>query len=281
MKRSLYYLFAALLIAGCSPSGVESSSSSDTPPVGSSSEEHVSQNSLSGDDEGLESDALGSSSIEPIAPDDTNSPQSSAQSDSVPPSVVQSIEPSAAGVSFDDLEIVPGEKFGFVTANTSRQDLVEQVGEDRLVDEEFHIGEGFMEPATAVNLDDYSFTVIWADENRTTPLEIRALGSAWQLPQDIRMGMTFAELQASLGEFQIFGLGWDYGGTVLLDNTVLDEHRETLILRMEPELGVAQTNTDDFQAVLGDRLYESTDPHFGSLNMTLDDVIVYLEPTDN
>jgi len=149
------------------------------------------------------------------------------------------------------------------------------------MDEAFHIGEGFMEPATVVNLGNYSFTVIWGDENRTTPLEVRSLGSAWQLPEGISMNMTFAELQQTLGEFQIFGLGWDYGGTVLLDNTALDQHRDDLVLRMEPEMGTAQTHPEDFQAVLGDRLYASTNPHFQPLNLTLEEIIVFLEPTNS
>ncbi|MEM7769553.1 MAG: hypothetical protein AAF327_03460 [Cyanobacteria bacterium P01_A01_bin.37] len=243
MKRSLYTIFATLLIVGCATGEVDTANSS-------------------GDTQSQASSAANES-----------------QSESLPESDVQQIETSessTASLPFDDLEIIPGEKFSFITANTSRQALAEQVGEDQLVDEDVHIGEGFMEPGTAVNLGDYSFKIVWSDDSRTTPLEIREVGSAWQLPGDIQLGMSFSELKETLGEFEIFGLGWDYGGTVMLDNTVLDAHSSDLILRMHPAAGTAQTYSDDFFAVSGDELFESTNPHFTPLEMTLEDIVVYL-----
>ncbi len=278
MKRSLYSMLAVFLIAGCSISTTEPSNSSDA-----TRQEGSSQSETALEKDNSDPDTLGDSSVESIPSDDKESSPSSdvassSSSESPSPSNVESIESSTDGLPFADVEIVPGSKFGFVTANTSRRDLAATVGDARLTDEEFNIGEGFMEPATTVDLGDYSFTVIWDDESRTTPLEIRSLGSAWQLPANIRMGMTFAELQRSLGAFEMFGLGWDYGGTVMLDDTTLDDYRNHLVLRMEPEPGIAESRASDFQAVLGDRLYASTDPHFQALNMHLEEVIVFLEP---
>ncbi|MEB3210837.1 MAG: hypothetical protein VKL39_05760 [Leptolyngbyaceae bacterium] len=245
MKRSLYTLLATLLIAGCGASEVDTTNSSSDAQDSAPQQESVS---------------------EPDAQDTVDSSDASTDSES-----------SSATLPIDDFEIIPGEKFSFVTTATTRQDLAEQVGEAQLVDEDVHIGEGFMEPGTTVNLGDYSFKIVWADDSRTTPIEVRELGPAWELPDGIQLGMSFSELQETLGEFEIFGMGWDYAGTVLLDNTSLDAYREDLILRMEPAPGAAESHSDDFQAVLGDALFESTNPHLAPLDLTLEEVIVYLD----
>lgn len=253
MKRSLSSVLLVLLLTGCSITVNPPQSSEPSQPDEASTEETVQNNNIEGVDQA------------DSATSDTP------QSEETPSTV--------ANLPFENVDIVPGEKFAFVTSDTSRQDLVEVVGEDRLTDEEFHIGEGFMEPATAVDLGEHSFTVIWTDDDRQEALEVRDVGSAWELPAGIHTGMTLDELQQALGDFQMFGLGWDYGGTLVLDNTTLDDYRNDLVLRMEPEADTAQTHSEDFQAVAGDRLYDSTNPHFEPFNMTLDDIVVYLEST--
>ncbi|MEL6320102.1 MAG: hypothetical protein AAFQ57_05560, partial [Cyanobacteria bacterium J06626_14] len=212
-----------------------------------------------------------------VAQSTQSEPLAESEVQQIESSEVQQLESSASSLPIDDFEIIPGEKFSFITASTNRRALAEQVGEAQLVDEEVHIGEGFFEPGTAVDLGDYSFKVVWSDNSRTTPIEIRELGPAWELPNGIQLGMPFEDLKTTLGEFEIFGMGWDYAGTVMLDNTTLDSYREDLILRMEPAVGVAETFSDDFQAVLGDELFNSANPHFSSLDLTLEEIIVYLE----
>jgi hypothetical protein len=259
MRRSLYGVLATLMLVGCSVN-ISPQTSEPAPSGEASTDESTTDEVIQG------------------AQKDTTPPQSNGTS-SASESVSEDIEAQSttASLPFNDVEIVPGEKFAFVTSDTSRQDLVEVVGEGRLTDEEFHIGEGFMEPATAVDLGEHSFTVIWTDAERTDALEVRGIGPAWELPAGIHAGMSLDELQQALGDFQMFGLGWDYGGTLVLDNTTLDDYRNDLVLRMEPAADTAQTHSDDFLAVSGDRLYESTNPHFESFDMTLEDVVVYLE----
>ncbi len=261
MRRSLYSVLAALMLVGCSintlPESSDPSRSEETATADTSADTSVTQ----------ETQHNGIPKSETSQADETLS-----TSEDVAPSSAN------AALPFDDVEIIPGEKFAFVTSDTSRQDLVNILGEERLADKEFHIGEGFMEPATAVDLGDHSFTVIWTNVERTDALEVRGVGPAWELPAGIHAGMSLNELQQALGDFQMFGLGWDYSGTLVLDNTTLDNYRHDLVLRMEPEGTTAQTYADDFLAVSGDRLYDSTNPHFESFNMTLEGIVVYLEP---
>lgn len=177
----------------------------------------------------------------------------------------------------DDTTVIPGEKFGAVTVDTSRQDLEALYGADVLSDKRVDVGEGMTEAATRVELGDgYSFTVVWSDSSRTSPLEIRDIGSAWTMPEGIQIGTSFSELQSSLGEFELFGFGWDYGGTLMLDNTPLDAYKDTLIMRLQPENQAQTSNPTAMDAVMGDELYKSDNPNFESLNMTVSEIIVVL-----
>lgn len=176
-----------------------------------------------------------------------------------------------------DTTILPGERVGPITQTTTRDALVKQFGEDRLTDESVDVGEGFTEPSTRVDLGaDLSFTVVWVDETQTQPREVRNLGSAWKVPQDIGIGTSFAELQDKLGQFELYGLGWDYGGTIDLANTPLEKYEGLLILRLQPSPSAIKQAQSDYESVLGDSLYPSSDPHFQTLDLTINEIIVDL-----
>lgn len=176
-----------------------------------------------------------------------------------------------------DTSIVPGQKVGMVTAGTSYAQLESEFGSDRLTTSEIHVGEGFMAPATQVALDNgYSFNVVWADESQSTPLEVRDLEPGWTI-QGIHNGMSFESLQAALGDFELMGLGWDYGGTLLLENTPLAAYSGKLFIRVQPSAKATETQAEKFQAVLGDSAFPSTDPNFADLDMSVVEVVVRLE----
>ncbi|HHP7244870.1 MAG TPA: hypothetical protein ACFE0H_09315 [Elainellaceae cyanobacterium] len=175
-----------------------------------------------------------------------------------------------------DTLVIPGERIGPVTASTSRAELAEIFGEERLTDEDVYVGEGFTEPGTHVELGpEYSFKIIWADDSRSAPLEVRELGSAWTTPQGIGMGTSFSELRDKLGSFDLYGFAWDYGGTVVLDETALADYSEYLVLRVQPTDAVQQ-DTSDYQAVTGESVYKSENPHFEALDLRVSDMIVVL-----
>ena len=105
-----------------------------------------------------------------------------------------------------DTLVIPGERVGPITKNTSRQELAKLFGASRLQDKTVFGAEGMGKfPATRVNLGQQrSFTVVWADEKRTKPDIIRDFGSAWKIPEGIGVGTSLAELRKQLGEFKLY-----------------------------------------------------------------------------
>lgn len=178
-----------------------------------------------------------------------------------------------------DRIIEPGVRVGPITRDTSRADLAAQFGEEALEDGDIPVGEGFTEFGTRANLGPAeSFSVIWVDESRDRPATVKDFGSDWQTPEGIGIGTTFAELEAILGPFQLYGFDWDYGGTIVLENTQLANYYGSLILRVQPSRTAAEQAGDAYLAVTGDRLFDSDNPSFDSLGITVSEMIVYLNP---
>ncbi len=212
----------------------------------------------------------------PNANSATKAAMSSAQASSV------ALTPTTAATKSDPLPgslVIPGERVGPVTRNTTRQILGQWFGKSRLTDQSVNLGEGSTQPGTRVDLgSERSFTVIWSDRTRTKPIEVRNLGSAWQTPQGIRVGIPLNQLQQKLGLFQFFGFAWDYGGTVLLEGTKLAQYQKTLVLRLTTAPNAPERARNDYQAVMGDRKFSSTNPRLKSLGVKVGEMIVRLAP---
>ena len=187
------------------------------------------------------------------------------------------IQPESLAVqsAFDPL-IIPGHSVGPVTADTSYGDLVKIFDPARLTEVEAPMGEGFARPGTRVELGEMrSFTIIWADAERTQVAEVRDIGPDWRTPEGIQPGMSIAELEAILGPFQMSGFAWDYGGTVQLEGTTLDSYDSQLIVRLQP----TPEDTHQTQAmrdVLGDTLVDSDHESFDEIHPVVDEIIVSL-----
>lgn len=190
--------------------------------------------------------------------------------------------PTTAATKSDPLPgslVIPGERVGPVTRSTTHQELAKWFGKSRLTDQSVNIGEGATQPGTRVDLgSERSFTVIWSDRTRTKPVEVRNLGSAWQTPQGIRVGTPLNQLQQKLGPFQFFGFAWDYGGTVVLEGTKLAQYQKTLVLRLATAPNASERSRSDYQAVMGDRKFSSTNPRLKSLGVKVGEMIVRLSP---
>lgn len=122
-----------------------------------------------------------------------------------------------------DTTIIPGDRVGPVTRKTTRAELARLYGKATLSDRTIAGAEGIGSfPVTGVNLGPQrSFTVVWKDEKRTEAIAVRELGTAWKTPEGLRVGLPLAQLRQILGEFQLYGLAWDYSGTVRLEQTRL------------------------------------------------------------
>lgn len=211
-----------------------------------------------------------------IANSTTQTATSSANPSSATPA--PPLEATKSDVLPDTL-VIPGQRVGPVTRDTTREDLAKQFGEARLTEQSVNIGEGFTEPGTRVDLGpERSFSVVWADTTRTKPVEVRNLGPAWQTPQGIGVGTPLSQLQQKLGQFELYGFAWDYGGTVLLQGSKLAQYEKTLVLRVQPGPDATEKSPNDYRAVMGERKFSSTNPHLRSLDIKVREMIVRLVP---
>ena len=189
----------------------------------------------------------------------------------------ESASESAAPVASDNL-VIPGEQVGPIQRDTDRQSLATIFGEDQLTDEDIPVGEGFLEPGTQVDLGNgRSLTVIWTDDTRSRPLEIRNLDDQWQTPEGIHIGQSVSDLKGAIGEFQFYGFAWDYGGTVLMESSELDQYQGLLFLRLRPTNEESLYNGEN--AIVGDALYPSDHPDLESLDAIVNDMIIVLNPS--
>jgi hypothetical protein len=210
----------------------------------------------------------------------SNAPPSPSAS---PSAAVPAVPANTAGQPTDSLDttIVPGDHVGPITATTSYQDLRDQFGAAALTDTEVAVGEGFFEPGTALDLGEgRSLSILWEDDARTRPAEIRNIGAAWKLAEGIGLGTSFADLESALGAFELSGFGWDYGGTLSLEGTALDAYSDVLVLRVQPDPTAIESAKPQFEAVLGEDMISHDNPNLPPLKLTVTDMIVYLTPAE-
>lgn len=187
--------------------------------------------------------------------------------------------PQQSGPTLQDTVVVPGERLGPITSKTTRSELAKLFGEENLTDKDINVGEGTMEPGTVVSLPaDQSLTIVWTDKTRSKPQMVRDLGAAWKTPEGLGTGSSLAELKEKLGDFQLYGFGWDYGGSIVLENTKLDKYYGNLFFRVEPPKDKIEQNPDAYKALAGDKLFPSTDPNLEPLQPVVYDTMVYLNP---
>ncbi|MEH2433354.1 MAG: hypothetical protein V7K25_03725 [Nostoc sp.] len=177
-----------------------------------------------------------------------------------------------------DTLIVPGERIGPITRKTTKQDLAKLFGASHLVDKTISGPEGMGSfAATQVNLNQgRSLLVVWSDNTRTKPLDVRNLGSAWKTREGIGVGTPLSELRKKLGDFKLYGLAWDYGGTILLDSSRLSRDQGKLILRVDTAPNASEKFPNDYQAVSGDGTFSSSNRHWKPLGIRLAEIIVVL-----
>ncbi|MBG1243417.1 hypothetical protein [Nostoc sp. NZL] len=181
-----------------------------------------------------------------------------------------------------DTLIIPGERVGPITRTTTRQDLVKLFGASHLVDKTISGPEGIGSfAATQVNLNQgRTLLVVWSNNTRTKPLDVRNLGSAWKTREGIGVGTPLSELRKKLGDFKLYGLAWDYGGTILLDSSRLSSYQGKLILRVDTAANAYEKFPNDYQAVSGDTTFSSSNPHWKPLGIRLAEIIVVLNPSE-
>ncbi|MEA5598081.1 hypothetical protein [Rivularia sp. UHCC 0363] len=172
--------------------------------------------------------------------------------------------------------IIPGERVGAVTPETTRADLVKIFGESNLKDDTILQAEGTVSvPATKVNSDTKrAFIVFWKDETRQKIAYIQGFGSEWKTPEGIGIGTALKELRQKLGEFKLTGFGWDYGGSVNLAGTNLSKYQGQLSLVLDPDEKAYEKYSKQYISVSGDQELSSTNPNLQPLDVRVNEMTV-------
>ena len=66
-------------------------------------------------------------------------------------------------------------------------------------------------------------------------------------------------------------------GTVMLEKSNLANYDGLLILRLAPAAGAIEQAKAQYEAVMGDTPYDSTNPNLPPLQLQVEEMIVYLE----
>jgi hypothetical protein len=171
-----------------------------------------------------------------------------------------------------DLNIVLGQRVGPIDASTTREKLEVLYGADNLADTEYPIGEGetvrgtIIFPATSREA-----TVLWMQGQAGQKIDrVVISGEEWLLPDGIRHGDELEAVEEiNGGPFMIYGFGWDYGGVGYFKGGALDR-KVQIWFRPSDEEG------PEYQAVLGDSLFNSTDPAMRAVDPRVAEVAVVL-----
>ena len=176
-----------------------------------------------------------------------------------------------------NLKIIPGDRVGDITTNTDRDELTKLFPANiaKLEDIEVHLGEGFTTEGTQVEISgENKLTIVWKNKEKNQIEKVVDFGSAWYLPEDIHVDMEWESLLAKLGEFELFGFRWDYGGTLQLEGTPLEKYQDYLIIRVTPSEEAISSNVEALNAVSGERLIESKNPNLQQLDLKVSEIIV-------
>lgn len=194
-----------------------------------------------------------------------------------PPPAAESSATATPNAPDEDADrlVIPGERVGPVTAQTSRADLARLYGEAALSDRPVSLGEGTTELGTVVNTGtDQQFAVVWADTAQTRPRLIKDFGRIWQIPEGLGVGAPYSAVQAVLGDFDLYGFAWDYGGTIVLEDTALAQYDDALWLRLAPSDAAIAANLEAYEVTMGDGIFASSDPNLAVLDLTVYEMVV-------
>ncbi len=205
------------------------------------------------------------------------------------------LNPDSAG---DAWVIVPGERFGPITRQTTQESLIELFGDEAVQREEIPVGEGMSVPGTVVfpDIPDKRISIRWHDEeNGRYPRVISISGttSLWKTQRGITLGTPAKELERLNGKpFRMTGFGWDYAGTVLdADGGALRElgnydgvgeagqdrvlKGRSLILRLGPDPSPGnEISQEEYMTILGDQELLSDHPTLQKVTLKVEEMLV-------
>jgi hypothetical protein len=176
-----------------------------------------------------------------------------------------------------DMSIVIGERVGGIEAGTTRGQLADIYGADNLSDTDYPIGEGETVPGTIIFPGtSREATVLWMPGQAGEKIDRVVLtGEEWLLPDGIRHGDELEAVEEiNGGPFMIYGFGWDYGGVGYFKGGALDRKVQ---IWFRPLL----EDGPDYQAVLGDSLFNSSDEAMRKVDPRVAEVAIVFGPRED
>ena len=173
-----------------------------------------------------------------------------------------------------DLTVVLGERVGAIKTDTTRNKLVELYGAENVADTDYPIGEGETVPGSIIFPGtSREATVVWAPAHQGQKVDrVVITGEEWLLPSGIRRDDELAEVEEiNGGPFMVYGFGWDYGGVGYFKGGKLDR-KVQIWFRPSVDDG------PDYQRVLGDSLFNSSDEAMRAVDPRIAEVAITLGP---
>lgn len=134
-------------------------------------------------------------------------------SDSKPPAS------QSANKSHRDFTIVPGERVGMITGNTTEAELQDTYGVENLDIQSIPIAEGNTQEGVVLFPDTRNeMEIIWesaASEGKPAFVRIGKDSTEWKTEDGVTVGTSLEKLEEINGKpFTFYGFEWDYGGLV-------------------------------------------------------------------
>lgn len=157
----------------------------------------------------------------------------------------------------NDFTIVPGERVGMITANTTESLLQELYGAEKLRIRSVPIAEGNTQEGVVLYPDTPNeIEIIWetaASEGTPAFIRIGKDSTAWKTPDGITIGTSLEKLEEINGKPFIFnGFEWDFGGLVtdwnwgkLTSHLVIALVPQNFTMLGDELLGEVQLSSDD------------------------------------
>jgi hypothetical protein len=195
-------------------------------------------------------------------------------------------EPPRAAAARDTLWLIARDPADdAIHASDSEASLRLRYGDSNVVASQVPLGEMETVAGTILFPRDSTrrVTIMWADTlRRTHPtnVEVDGSGTRWVVFPSVSLGTSLAELERLNGRpFHLFGMGFDYSGTVesweggRLDSlwTLTGESRRLVGLRLQPNNG---GDSAAYARVMGERLFSSSDSAMRVLNPKVYDLFV-------
>jgi hypothetical protein len=182
-------------------------------------------------------------------------------------------------------QIVPGVKFGAITARTSEAELKRIYGSKNVKSGDVGLGEGETVPGTIVFDDDPTrrIEIAWKNEKtRKSPDFIQFGGekSRWRLAPGISAGTSLKIIERLNGKsFTLLGFGWDYEGTIVSWNggklaRGFGKDSKFVTLRLNAGIAEGKSLQKAYEATLGDGEFSSQNASMQKLNPTVYHIIV-------